>query len=351
MLLYILASILAFGLLIFFHELGHFLTAKAGNVRVNEFSVCMGPAILKKQRGETLYALRSIPIGGYCAMEGESEASDDPRAFSNAGVLKRLAILVSGSATNFLIGFLILTILCAGASGFVTPKLSGFYGDVAEQTGLCAGDEIVRINGERVFLQSDVPMLLERGNGVYEVTVRRDGKLTRLTNVPLRLREFEIDGEKTVKYGLIFTAEEANIGSVLKTAGLSALNDARLVWLGLRDLVNGAVGIDQISGPVGIVSVMAETGKSAQSVGDAVRMLAYFTAFLSINLAVMNMLPIPALDGGRAFLLLVKTALEKLLRRPIPEKYENRIHQVGLLLLLAFIACITLKDVWQLFRS
>ena len=110
------------------------------------------------------------------------------------------------------------------------------------------------------------------------------------------------------------------------------------------------IGIDQISGPVGIVSVMAEAGKSAKSAGAAVRSLAYFTAFLSINLAVMNMLPIPALDGGRAFLLLVKTALEKLLRRQIPEKYENWIHQIGMLLLLAFIAFVTLKDVWQLFR-
>ena len=350
MLLYILASILAFGLLIFFHELGHFLTAKASNVRVNEFSVCMGPPIWQRQRGETTYSLRSIPIGGYCALEGESEASDDPRAFSSAGVLKKLAILVAGSASNFLIGFLILTILCAGAGGFATTTIGGFYGDVSEQTGLRIGDEIVRVNDERVFLRSDMEMLLERGNGVYAVTVRRDGKLLTLENVPLRLREFEENGQKTVKYGVIFTAEEANVGSVLKTAWLSALDDARLVWLGLRDLVNGVIGIDQISGPVGIVSVMAEAGKSAKSAGAAVRSLAYFTAFLSINLAVMNMLPIPALDGGRAFLLVVKTLLEKLLRRPIPEKYENWIHQVGMLLLLAVIACITLKDVWQLFR-
>ncbi len=350
MFLYVLAAILAFGLLIFFHEMGHFLTAKAGSVRVNEFSVCMGPAIWQRQRGETTYSLRCIPIGGYCALEGETEKSDDPRAFSNAGVLKKLAVLVAGSASNFLIGFLILTILCAGASGFATTKLGDLYEGVSEQTGLQVGDEIVRINRERVFLRSDMEMLLERGNGVYAITVRRDGNLVTLENVPLRPREFVINGEKTVKYGLVFTAVEANVGTVLKTAWLSALDDARLVWLGLRDLVNGAIGIDGLSGPVGIVSVMAETGKNAASVGDAVVTLAYFTAFLSINLAVMNMLPIPALDGGRAFLLLVKTALEKLLRRPIPEKYENRIHQVGLLLVIGFIACITLKDVWQLFR-
>ncbi|MBQ3072860.1 MAG: site-2 protease family protein [Oscillospiraceae bacterium] len=350
MLLYILAAIFIFGSLIFFHELGHFLTAKACNVRVNEFSVCMGPAIWKKQRGETLYALRCIPIGGYCAMEGENEDSDDPRAFSRAGKLKKLAILIAGSASNFLIGFLILAILCAGAEAFVTTRLDGFYEGVAEQTGLMVGDEIVRIDSERVFLKTDVQMLLERGDGIYTVTVRRDGTLHTLENVPIPLREYEINGEKARMYGLIFAAEEATAGSVLKTAWLSALNDARLVWLGLRDMVNGVVGVDEISGPVGIVSVMAEAGENASNALEAVHSLAYFAAFLSINLAVMNMLPIPALDGGRAFLLLVRAVPEAILRRKLPEKYENFIHQTGMVLLLAFIAWITLKDVWQLFR-
>ena len=196
LLIYVLASVLIFGLLIFFHELGHFLTAKACGVRVNEFSVCMGPAIWKKQWGETLYALRCIPIGGYCAMEGESEDSDDPRAFCHAGKLKKLAILVAGSASNFLIGFLILAILYAGAEGFVTTRLNGFAEGVSEQTGLMVGDEIVRINDERVFLKKDVQMLLERGNGVYTVTVRRDGALITLENVPLALREYQTEAGK-----------------------------------------------------------------------------------------------------------------------------------------------------------
>lgn len=350
MILYILAAILLFGFLIFAHELGHFLVAKGCGVRVNEFSICMGPAIWKKQRGETLYALRCIPVGGYCAMEGESEESDDPRAFSAAGFWKKLAILLAGSAANFLVGFLILTILCAGATGFVTPRIDGFYEDVAAQTGLQVGDEILRIDSDRVFLANDIPMLLERGNGVYRITVCREGRRVTLENVPLRLREFEVDGEKTVKYGLIFTAEEANAASVLKTAWRSTLDDARLVWLGLRDLVSGVIGMDALSGPVGIVSVIAETGQQAGSAADAVRAIVYIGAFLAVNLAVMNLLPIPALDGGRAFLLIVRTVLEKLLRRPIPDRYENYIHQAGMLLLMLFIAWVTLRDVLHLFR-
>ena len=350
MILYILAAILIFGLLIVAHEFGHFLVAKSCGVRVNEFSICMGPTIWKRQHGETLYSLRCIPLGGYCVMEGETEGSDDPRSFSAAGFLKKMAILLAGSAANFLVGFLILTILCSGAKSFLTPRVNGFYEGVAEETGLQVGDEILKIGSDPVFLANDIPMLLERGHGVCDLTVRRDGRRITLENVPLQLREFEKDGKKTLKYGLIFTLEEANAASVLKIAWRSTLDDARLVWLGLRDLISGAIGLDAISGPVGIVSVIAETGQQAGSSSAAVRAIAYIGAFLAVNLAVMNLLPIPALDGGRAFLLLVKTVMEKLLRRPIPDRYENYIHSIGMLLLLLFIAWLTMKDVIHLFR-
>lgn len=350
--MYILIAILIFGVLIFVHELGHFLTAKALDVQVNEFAVCMGPALVKKTRGETTYSLRCIPIGGYCAMEGEDESSDNPRAFTSKPWWRRLIILAAGSFMNFLAGFLVLVILCSTAAGFATPRIDSFFDGCPYEAAdaLQAGDEFYKIDGRRVYIQSDVSMLLGRSKtGVYDLTIRRDGQLVELKKFRMTPVEYTVDGEKQVKYGFYFAAEPKTLGSVLKNSWNTAMDFTRLVWLGLEDLISGAVSVDEMSGPVGIVSVIAKTGEQSATRSAAAANIAYLAAFIAINLAVMNMLPIPALDGGRIFLLLVGSVFTALTKKKIPPKYEGYVHAAGMIALLAFMAFVTFKDIWKLF--
>ena len=349
--MYILLAILVFGVLIFTHELGHFLTAKLFDVRVNEFAICMGPTLFQRKVGETTYSLRLIPIGGFCAMEGEDEASDDPRAFPSAKGWKRAVILMAGSAMNFITGLLVLTIMYSTVTGFTTPEIVDFYPDcpMHSETGLHAGDELYRIDGKRVYLYSDVAMLLSRNStGIYDLTVKRDGKLVELDDFEMTKRAYEEDGETVWRYGLYFGYEDKTVGTVLKNAWYTSLDFVRMVWMSLGDLVKGFVSIDDMSGPVGIVSVIAETGKTAETTQVAALNITYLAAFIAINLAVMNMLPIPALDGGRVFFLLITAALEAIFRRKIDPKYEGYIHAAGMILLLAFIAFVSFKDIWKL---
>lgn len=350
--MYILIAILIFGVLIFVHELGHFLAAKALDVQVNEFSVCMGPAIWKKQKGETLYALRCIPIGGYCAMEGEDEQSENPRAFTSKSWWRRLVILLAGSFMNFLTGLLVVVLLYTSATGFTTPRIDGFFDGcpLESSEGLQVGDELYRIDGRRVYLFSDVGMLLGRNNtGVYDLVVRRDGKLVELNEFPMQPQLYTVDGEQQYKYGMYFTAEEKNVGGVLKWSWNTALDFTRLVWMGLEDLISGLMSVDEMSGPVGIVSVIAETGEASASAKDGAFNIAYLAAFIAVNLAVMNLLPLPALDGGRIFLLLINTVVFAVTKKKIPAKFEGFIHAAGMIVLLAFMVFVTFKDIWKLF--
>lgn len=349
--MYILIAILMFGFLIAIHELGHFWAAKSLDVQVNEFSICMGPAIFKKQKGETLYALRCIPIGGYCAMEGEDEQSDNPRAFSAKPWWRKLIILCAGSFMNFLAGLLLIAVLLSMSSAVVSPKISGFYENcpLASADGLHVGDEFTAIDGKRVFVSSDLSMLLGRNHtGVYDITVLRDGKTVTLRDFTMLPQEYEVDGQKQLLYGMELTAEPINFDTVAKYSFRTACDFARLVWMGLEDLFSGLVSVKEMSGPVGIISVVAQTGQNAATRQDALYSIAFLTAFIAINLAVMNMLPIPAMDGGRVFLLLVSTVITAVTKKKIPSKYESYIHAAGMVLLLALMAAITLKDIWQL---
>lgn len=335
--------------MIFVHELGHFLTAKLSGVQVNEFALFMGPAIWKKKRGETTYSLRCIPIGGYCAMEGEDGESDNPRAFGRARVWKRLIILVAGSFMNFLCGFLILLLVLGfTGGGFYTRQITGIVPERPFAETLQTGDELVAINGERVYVGADITMLLDRDtDGCQDITVHRNGEKLKLKNVPIARDYIAEDG--TARYGFHIGAEEKTFASVLSNAWRNCLDFARLVRLGLQDLFTGRAGLKDMSGPVGIVSEVAKQGTQAESVGAGIVQVLYLFSFIAVNLAVMNLLPIPALDGGRVVCLLVTTAAEKILRRKINPKYEGYLNGAFMILLLAFMGLIVFKDVFQLF--
>ena len=342
---YVILAIFLFGVLVGIHELGHFLVAKACKVRVEEFSLGMGPAIFSKQKGETLYALRCVPFGGYCAMAGEDEESSDPRAFTNQAAWKRILILVAGSFMNFVLGLVIVIILYSGAYAFRSSEMVDFMEGCPYESaeGLQAGDRIWKIDGKRVYQYYNVSEFLAAGDGVYDIVVIRDGKKVELNDC--HMVPIQYPGEEGLKYGFYMGYEMATLPVKLRNAWDTCMEFSRMVWMGLGELVHGNVQMDDMAGPVGIVDMMAETGTSAETTGDALYSILYFTAFIAVNLAIMNMLPIPALDGGRVFLLLVTWLIEKIIRKKLDPKYEGYIHAAGMALLLGLMALIMFNDI------
>lgn len=350
----ILFAVLMFSLLIFVHEFGHFIAAKLSGVRVNEFSIFMGPAIVKWQRGDTLYAIRCIPIGGYCAMEGEDADTDDPHSFQKAKWWKRLIILVAGSFMNFVIGILLIFIILLPATGFSTTDVDAIMpgSSLSEGNAILAGDRLLKMDGEKLYIQPDFSLILEvKPSERHDVLVLRDGEKLLLEDVLFEVRELtEEDGSQFVGYGIQFRGTEATFGQKLKYTWNYALDYVRMVRLSLAMLFNGQAGVSDMSGPVGIVNQMSQSAQAAQSAGDAVYTMLNFAALIAINLAVMNLLPIPALDGGRVVGLLLTTIVESITKKKLDPKYEGYLHAVGMILLLAFMAFITLKDIFGLFR-
>ena len=345
----ILFAILLFSFLIFIHELGHFVAAKLSGVQVNEFALFMGPAIWKKQVGETLYALRCIPIGGYCAMEGEDGGSDNPRSFDKAAWWKRLIILVAGAAMNFVSGLALLGICYAPAEAFITPVISIVEEgcSLAEGNGIQAGDKLLELDGEKIYVSGDFETILSLNGGTtHDLVVERNGEKVLLEDVTMERREFS-DG---VRFGFSFTLVEATFSEKVSYVWNTALDTVRLVRLSLQMLLTGQAGISDMSGPVGIVQMMSETAEASPSKLDALLNMIYFGGFIAINLSVMNLLPIPALDGGRVVGVLVTTVVEAVTKKKINPKYEGYLHAAGMILLLALMAVIMFKDIFYLFK-
>ena len=349
---YILAAILVFGVLIAVHELGHFMAAKACGVRVNEFSIGMGPTLWKKQKGETQYSLRLFPVGGFCAMEGEEEDSDDPTALNNQGFWAKLLIFAAGAAMNFIAGLLIILVLYADAQAFYVPVVAGFADGCPLESadGLQEGDRLLRIDGEKVYVYSDISLLMGLNKtGAFDLQIERNREVITLRDFTMERREYtDQNGKAYTGYGLYFGAEEATLGRKLSYSWNNAMDFARLVRLSLQMLVTGQAGVKDLSGPVGIVSTMTQVGEQAATTRAAVENIAYLAALIAVNLAVMNLLPLPALDGGKIFFLVINAVSMQLFKKQIPAKYENYIHFAGLILLLALMAVITFSDVWKL---
>lgn len=348
--MYIIIAIIIFGILIAIHEFGHFTAAKLCGVKVEEFAIGMGPALFKKQKGETVYALRILPIGGFCAMAGEDEESDDPRAFTNQGFWKKFVILCAGSFMNLVLGIVLILIMYAGAQAFVTPTIDHFMdGCPYEGTeAMQAGDTFYSIDGQRIYLVSDVSSFLMRGDGVYDIVMLRDGEKVELKDFALTTKTYAEYANEGPKYGFVFGYTEATFGTKLEYTWNTTLEFSRLVWLGLGDLINGEVGLKDMSGPVGIVDMMNEVGQQAESAKAAADNLLYISAFIAVNLAIMNMLPIPALDGGRVFLMIVTVIIEAVSRKKLDPKYEGYIHLGGMVLLLGLMALVMYNDIAKL---
>ena len=349
----ILFAILLFSFLIFIHELGHFVAAKLSGVQVNEFSMFMGPAIWKKQIGETLYAVRCFPIGGYCAMEGEDTDTDNPRSFQKAAWWKRFIILVAGAAMNFLVGVLIVAVVLFWQPRYATPQLTAVeeWSYVGGEQGLQAGDTIVEFNGDKIRVYQDftlATLLLPDGN--YDIVVERDGKLVTLEDVPMirQLAQYE-DGTQGMLYGISFGVVDTTTDSVPARIWPTTMNYVKSVIVSLKMLFTGQAGIQDVGGPVKIVQIMTEVAEASATMESAITNLLDFGAMIAINLAVMNLLPFPALDGGRVVGLLLTTSIEAITRKKINPKIEGYIHGAGMILLLILMGVIMLKDIWGLF--
>mgnify|MGYP003222213491 CR=1 FL=1 len=335
--MYIIAAILIFGVLIAVHELGHFLAAKACGVRVNEFSIGMGPAIFHTAKGETEYSLRLLPIGGFCAMEGEDEESDDPRALEKQGFWKKLLIFVAGAAMNFLTGLLIMICLYAGAQGFYTAEIVELDPAFPQQgeDGIMVGDVIWAINGERIYLKSDVSTVLGvvdlDENGTIEMTVKRGSEKLKRT---LTLQTYtDENGAEVRRYGFTY-------GGIVEATPLVRLQYS---WYNTLDFVR-LVRIKDVG-----EEAQEEAEKNNQNgFAAAAESILYFGALIAVNLAVMNLLPLPALDGGKVFFLVINTLALAIFKRQIPPKYENYIHMAGFALLMALMLFITFHDVMKL---
>ena len=336
----IILAILAFGVLVIVHEFGHFITAKRGGVQVNEFWIGMGPTILKHEYHGTMYCLKLLPFGGACVMEGEDGESESEHAFGRARLRRRILIVAAGALMNFLIGFVILlfAVQAPSENGFITTTVASISeGSSVLEGGLQEGDTIISIDGFRLLVRSDLNVAMGMSSSTtHSVKVRRGGETVELPSVPFEARIDDGEGGKLI--GLTFGATPDNVVSRVQHAALTALDDARLVWVSLGDLFTGRVGVNELSGPVGVAEVMADTAKYS--------MISFFqlVAFISINLGVMNLLPLPALDGGRLVFLII----EGIRRKPVPPKYEGLVHAAGLMLLLMLMVYVTGHDILRL---
>ena len=446
----IIIGVLLFEFIIFAHEFGHFITAKRSGVQVNEFALGMGPKLFSFVRGETRYSLRLFPVGGFCSMEGEDQDSENPRAFVNAKVWKRMIIIVAGAVMNFIVGLLFVFILTLFTPQFGTTTVQEFSANAASvNSGLQQGDRIVSVDGYSTLNTKDLQFAIQTlnyknvdpdslsvykedcstelsklyaslvtdnklsddlseklynntllpytskiskvqdKNSAYElvkegtdalykaadvkkpkdfkyptikdreecirytgnVKVIRDGKETELKDVQFLTYYKDENAKKEKKYSVAMdfyvTEKEKNFGTIMEETFTGTLTMGRSVWKSLIMLVQGRFGFNELSGPVGItkaVQTVAADGLDNGGFGIAVFNILSIMALITINLGIINLLPFPALDGGRFVFLLI----EAIFRKPVPRKVEYIVNGVGLALLLAFIAVISVKDIFQL---
>ncbi len=337
----IIGAVIIFSVIIFIHELGHFIAARAFGVKVLEFAVGMGPKLFAKQRGETLYSIRAIPFGGFCSMEGEDAQSQSAGAFSGKPWYARLIILGAGAFMNVLLGFVIFTcvLIPSGVSNGLPSTVVDSVPDGSLASGkIEPGDRIVKVGNAGVHIKQDLSLalMLHDGSDLAVTVERGNERITQMiTPVLFRAEMPEMGYVLNVK----LTPRPMNFFNLIHESFFETINSVKQVFLGLKMLFTGQVGVQQMSGPVGVVS---EMNQAAQT-GGILNFL-FLAAFITVNIGVMNLLPLPALDGGRIFFLLI----ELVRRKPIPPEKEGVVHFVGLILLLGLMLFITWNDIMKL---
>lgn len=373
----ILAALLIFSVIVMLHEFGHFILAKLNHVKVNEFAIGMGPKLLQFGKGETKYTLRLLPIGGFCAMEGEDPDTVMPeavgghgeadeasaaaraqgRAFYQKKVWQRILIVLAGPVMNLLLGYLLLVVNYAfleqpnkdGEVLFSTTTIHSLPEESpAYQSGLRAGDTVLSINGRRVVTADfDMTAAMQTDeDGVLDMVVRRAGEKVELPAVKFNLNTAP-DGTRYLVYDFVIVGQPRTFGSTLSFALKNEYSVGVMIWRSLGDMLTGKYGLNDLSGPVGVVDIVGDAVESAVTETDhlaGVRTLMLLIIVITVNLGIFNLLPLPALDGGRLVFLLI----ELIFRRRVPPKYEGIVNLVGLILLLLLMAVITYSDITKL---
>ncbi len=411
----ILIALLVFGVIIAIHEFGHFIVAKLCGIKVNQFAIGMGPVILRKQGKETEYSLRLFPVGGFCAMEGEDAESNDPRAFNNNKVWKRVLVVIAGAVMNIILGFVVILVTTCLYGDVITTEIAKFpaeivvseaipscdlnegdriisinnmsisYGTTLEEKlsnlegetltavvnrdgesvaltgipiaslkgevvcastsntcGLQAGDTIVKIDGMRIFTDADLSYKLQTSEAeTVDLVVKRDGKLVTLPDVAFRNTATE------GKLDFYVTAEKLTFFNTIEYSALSTVSTGRLIWISLKDLVTGKYGFNDMSGPVGIIGTIGEAAKQGSNLIEQLISVLSLASFITINVGIFNLLPLPALDGGRLVFLIV----EAIRRKPVKPEHEGMVHFIGFALLILLMVAVTFQDILKLIQG
>ncbi len=341
---YFLIILLVFGVLIFIHELGHFLTARACGVTVNEFAIGMGPKLFSwssKKHG-TKYALRLFPIGGFVSMKNEdgldeNTAADDEGAFCNKSVPKRMIITIAGAVMNLLLGFILMMIIVFATKNLGSTTIAKFADNAPSAQWLEVNDEIIKVGNTRVHTWNELAYeIMNVGYEPVDITVKRGGEKIVLEDVVFST--FEDSGATFGQYDFAPYAEKPTFLNLAKHSFYRSLSTVKMVLDSVKGLLTGRFGMDAVSGPVGVVGVVEDVAR------QGFMSFLYIVSVLTINLGVFNLIPFPALDGGR-FLFL---AIEGVRGKPINKNVESYINFVGLMILFAFMIFVTCKDILNL---
>ncbi|MFU0833448.1 MAG: Regulator of sigma-W protease RasP [Oscillospiraceae bacterium] len=342
----ILIAVLLFGFMIFIHEFGHFFTAKLCGIRVNEFAIGMGPTLFHIQGKETRYSLRLLPIGGFCAMEGEDQESSDERAFGKKPVWKRLLVVIMGAVMNIVFGLVLMMIILGQETAFSSTTISQFESNSAlAQAGLQRGDEFVSVDHYRIYGDRDLSFALATANPEsVDIEVLRNGEI--LTFNDIKFNTQTVNGKSYLTLDFYVMPIEKNLGTLITKSVQDTVSTVRMIWYSLIGLLTGKFGFNDVAGPVGAVSAINQAASAglARSFLDGLNNVLYMTMVLTVNLGVVNLMPFPALDGGKVLFLLV----EAVRRKPLQQKYVGIVETAGFVLLMGFMIIVTYSDILRL---
>ena len=338
--LYILIALLFFGILIFMHEGGHFLLARLCGVDVLEFSIGMGPSLISRtsKKTNTKYGLRALPIGGFVSMEGEDEDSANPNAFCNKSVPKRMLIVIAGAVVNILVGFILMFVLVFAQKTLVSNVIGKFNDDAMSAEKLMVGDVVLKVDGTATHTGNEVVYeIMNKGDEPIDIVVIRDGE---------RIIVEDVVFPSVVDRGVVLGScdfkmyqDEDSFGNYMKHAFWRSMSTVKMVYDSLFNLLTGKYGLQAVSGPVGVTEVVGQAARSNLPT------LLYVMSVISINLGIFNLLPFPALDGGRFVFL----GIEAVRGRPIDKRIENYVNLAGIMILFGFMILVTFKDVFTIF--
>lgn len=349
----IIITILVFCIIILLHEFGHFIAAKACGIYVKEFALGMGPAIFRKKGKETEYVIRAFPVGGFCSFEEDLDSDENmapaenanPRAFNRKPVWQRMIVVLAGPLMNLILGYIVVVISLCASPAMASTTIADFREQSVSNSSLMVNDEILSVDGLPIFSTSDITYKLQssdrknaEGNLVFDFVVRRNGEKITLKDVEFMTTANE-DGTNGVYFDFYVYRLEKNFVNIVAEGFRESASTARIVLMTLFDMLTGKYGINDLSGPIGVGTVITEA-VSHYTIAELLSII----SLISINVGIFNLIPIPALDGCRFIFLFI----ELIRRKPVKPQVEGAVHFVGFALLFVLMAVVTFNDIFKL---